>query len=124
MSDVNSFAFTGRMARDAEVKSINGKTLVELSIANNTGYGDYAKTNWLRVKWWGDRAANAAPIFKKGALVGGSGELNLTEWTGKDGATHNQLEVTVFGLQLLAQAKQNSGTVPAEEQVVPEDIPF
>lgn len=119
MADLNSFSFTGRLTRDAAVKNINGKTLVELSVANNIGYGDYKKTNWLKVKWWGDRANNAAPIFTKGALVTSSGELSTESYENKEGKTIIELVVTVFGMRLLSKPKQESGPAPDYDEEDP-----
>lgn len=125
MADLNTFAFTGRLTKDAQLKNVNGKSLVELDIANNTGYGDYAKTNWLKVKWWGDRAANALSIFTKGSLVGGYGEANIETYTGKNGQDYTNLAVTVFGLQLLSKPKNNTSEQDVTSEAdVSEDVLF
>lgn len=113
MADLNSFAFTGRLTKDAAIKNVNGKTLMELDVANNVGYGDYAKTNWLKVKMWGDRCNNIAPIFKKGSLVTGQGELSTNEWTNNNtGEKHVDLVVTVMNVQLLASKKAENAEEP------------
>lgn len=113
MADLNSFAFTGRLTKDAAIKTINSKTLMELDVANNVGYGDYAKTNWLKVKMWGDRCNNIAPIFKKGSLVTGQGELSTNEWTNNNtGEKHVDLVVTVMNVQLLASKKAENAEEP------------
>ena len=113
MADLNSFAFTGRLTKDVAVKNVNGKTLMELDVANNVGYGDYAKTNWLKVKMWGDRCNNIAPIFKKGSLVTGQGELSTNEWTSSNtGEKHVDLVVTVMNVQLLASKKAENAEEP------------
>lgn len=120
MADLNSFAFTGRLTKDAQIKSVNGKTLMELDVANNIGYGDYAKTNWLKVKMWGERANNIAPIFKKGALVTGCGELSTNEWTSNtSGEKHVDLIVTVMNIQLLASKKAENAEEEDEESKEP-----
>lgn len=118
MADLSSYSFTGRLTRDATIKNVKDKTLVEMDIANNIGYGDFKKTNWLKVKWWGDRAANSAPIFTKGALITSNGELSTDEYFDKDGQKHFNLVVTVFGVQLLSKPKQDKPEEPEEEDVV------
>lgn len=116
MADLNSFAFTGRLTKDAQIKNVNGKTLMELDVANNIGYGDYAKTNWLKVKMWGERANNIVPIFKKGALVTGQGELSTNEWTSSNtGEKHVDIVITVMNVQLLASKKSETSEVPEKE---------
>ena len=108
MADVNSFAFTGRVGADAKVKQLpSGKFVMEVSVANNTGYGDYKKTTWLKVKMFGDRVNNVYNLFTKGSLVGGCGELTTDTWEGKDGP-HFDVIVTVQNLQLLSKPKDQA----------------
>lgn len=122
MADINGLFFTGRLSKDAQVKTLpSGKVVTELDVANNVGFGDYAKTNWLKVKIWGERGANAAPIFKKGCLVGGSGELTTEEYDTKDGTHRTNLIVTVNGLQLLSKPKSDTSEPMPE---APEEVEF
>ncbi len=107
MADINSFSFTGRLGQDAQVNTTpNGKTVLELSCANNIGFGDYKKTQWLKVRMWGERANSIKDIFKKGALIGGVGELSTDAWTSQTGETKTTLVVTCMNIQLLAGPKQ------------------
>jgi single-strand DNA-binding protein len=124
MSDINAFTFTGRLGADAKVKTFpSGKSMMECSVANNTGYGDYAKTNWLKVKMYGDRVKNISQIFTKGALVGGTGELTTDTWEGKDGLQHTDIVVSVLNLQLLSKPR-DSKPVDEEPEDYPEDTIF
>ena len=122
MADLNQFSFTGRLGADAVVKKTpNGKTYMEMSVAVGTGYGDYKKTLWVKVKQWGERVNNIVGIFTKGALVAGSGELSTNQWTGKDNTEHTDLEVTCMNIQILSSkksdAKNTEGTEDTEEPV-------
>lgn len=126
MADLSVYTFTGRLVRDAEVKSTPaGKVYLEADVANNIGYGQYESTNWLKVKLWGDRANNIVQIFKKGALVGGSGEAKVDPYVNKNGEPKATLSVTVRDLQLLASKKDDSvSAAPAQQEPAPEDIAF
>lgn len=127
MADLNSFSFTGRCSKNAEIKSVNGKVLMEVDVANNVGYGNYAKTNWLKVKMWGDRCNNIVSIFEKGALVAGQGELTINEWTGNNGVQHTDLVVTVNNLLLLkgkCQCQNNSADENIEDVEGGQQLPF
>ena len=119
MADINNFTFTGRLGSDAIYKTLaSGKGLLECSVANNTGFGDYAKTNWLKVKMWGDRGSKVAQFLKKGSLIGGAGEVTQETWTGKDGVEHTDLIVTCMNVQILAGAKADkSEPEPSDEAV-------
>lgn len=126
MADISVYTFTGRLVRDAEVKSTPaGKVYLEADVANNVGYGQYESTNWLKVKLWGDRANNIVQIFKKGALVGGSGEAKVEPYVNKNGEPKATLSVTVRDLQLLASKKDdNASATSAQQEPAPEDIAF
>ena len=118
MADINSFAFTGRLGSDAQIKKTpNGKQYMEMSAAVNTGYGDYKKTLWVKVKQWGERTSNVAPIFTKGSLIGGVGELGVNEWSGKDGQMHTDIEITCMNINLLTKKSEAAaGTEPADDE--------
>ena len=124
MADINSFSFTGRLGADAAVKTLpSGKHVMEMSVAINTGYGDYKKTLWAKVKVWGEKVNNIAPIFTKGALIGGSGELGTNVWTGKDNSEHTDIEITCMSVNVLSSKKPAEQPAPAESDY-PEDIPY
>ena len=108
MASLSNYSFTGRLGSDAQVKTTpNGKTYMEMSVAVDTGYGNYKKTTWVKVKQWGDRVNNIVGIFTKGALVAASGEPSINEWTGRDGTFHADLEVTCMNVNILSSKKSN-----------------
>ena len=120
MSDLSSYAFTGRLGADAQVKRTpNGKTYMEMSVAVTTGYGDYKKTLWIKVKQWGERVNNIVNIFTKGALISACGEPSINEWDGKDGLHHANLEVNCMNVQILSSKK----TVAEDEREYEDDNP-
>lgn len=121
MADLNQIAVTGRVGSDAVLKTLpSGKQLMEVSIANNIGYGDYAKTLWFKCKMFGDRAAKIVQYIKKGNLLAVTGELSTNSWTGKDGTAHTDLEINISNVSFLASPKQEKPE-PAD---YPEDISF
>lgn len=122
MANLSSYAFTGRLGADAQVKKTpNGKTYMEMSVAVTTGYGDYKKTLWIKVKQWGERVNNIVGIFTKGALISACGEPSISEWDGKDGTHHSSLEVNCMNVQILSSKKSaDENTIAAEA----EDILF
>ena len=112
MADLNSCSFTGRVTKDAVVESIGAKgtQITKFSIANNTGFGQYAKANFFNVQVWGQAGAAVAQYLKKGKQVAVTGMLENVKWTGKDGLEHDSWSLTCQGVTLLADAKQPSGT--------------
>lgn len=109
MADLNNYSITGRITKDAEYKVLaSGKGLLTVSVANNTGYGEYKKTLFIKVQQWGERGQNVAPYLTKGALIGCAGELSTNEWDTKDGVHKTDLVLTTNAIQILA-SKSNEG---------------
>ena len=125
MADLSNSAFTGRLGTDAQIKRTpNGKTYMEMSVAVTTGYGEYKKTLWIKVKHWGERVNNIVGIFTKGALITACGEPSINEWDGKDGSHHANLEVNCMNVQILSSKKPAADGSIAIDDELPEDIPF
>ncbi|MBP5594550.1 MAG: single-stranded DNA-binding protein [Pseudobutyrivibrio sp.] len=122
MADLSKYCFTGRLGADAVVKTTpNGKSIMEMSVAINTGYGDYKKTLWVKVKQFGDRVKNIAPIFTKGALIAGCGELDVDEWT-KDNEKHYAIVIKCMDVQILSSKKNDGATEPDIEPTDEEPV--
>ena len=120
MADLSVYSFTGCLGADAVVKTTpNGKNVMEMSVAVNTGFGDYKKTLWVKVKTWGERVNNIKDIFKKGSKVAISGEPELNTWQGKDGEQHTDVIVNCMNPIILSSKKSSDTTEsePAEDVV-------
>lgn len=112
MSDLNVCTLVGRLTRDAEVKTLpTGTVLVEFGIANNTGFGKFACTNFFSVNAWGKQAQSTAQYLTKGKQVGVTGTMENKTWTDQNGVKHDKWTLTTQGaISLMADAK---GTAPA-----------
>ena len=122
MSDLNSCSFTGRVTKDAVVESIGAKgtQITKFSIANNTGFGQYAKTNFFNVQVWGKAGVAIAEYLKKGKQIAVTGMLENQKWTGKDGLEHDSWNLTCQSVTLLADAKTTTEPVSVNTE---EEIP-
>lgn len=107
MSDLNNCSFVGRLTRDATVESVGAKgtQITKFAIANNTGFGTYAHTNFFNVQIWGKAGVAVAPYLLKGKQVAVSGCLENIKWTGQDGQPHDNWVLTATGVTLLADGK-------------------
>ena len=116
MADLSNYCFTGRLGQDAQVKTINDKKLLEVSVAVNTGYGTNKKTTWYKIKIWGNRADTLAPMLLKGTAVAGCGELSTNEWDGNDGKHHTDLEINcnVINIQSSGKKQEDSSVASTE----------
>lgn len=107
MSDVNIFTFSGRLTRDAESKSVGQKNslLTTFTVANNTGFGQYAKSQFFDVQEWGQKGQAIQPYLIKGKNVVVTGTLENSSWTGSDGVKHDKWIVTASDVCLLSDGK-------------------
>jgi single-strand DNA-binding protein len=127
----NVFSCTGTVVRDAEVKDISSGKILSVTVANNVGYGDKQKTNFVRVNVFGKRAEGQLSTFlKKGQQVFVSGELTLNQYETKDGKTGANLELVASIVDLVG-GKSSSESKPAKQAkaATPDDdmdmdIPF
>jgi single-strand DNA-binding protein len=106
----NVFTAVCNISQDATVKYLaSGQAVLNVSVANNTGFGDKQKTNWIRVALWGKRAEGTlVDYLRKGQAVFVSGELNVNEYTKQDDTKGFQLEVNADILDLVGKKSENS----------------
>lgn len=111
----NVFSFTGTIGRDAEVRSTpSGQTVLNVTVANNIGFGDRQQTLWIRVALWGKRAEGTFPNYlKKGQQVFVSGELTQREYQANDGTTKSSLELNANIIDLIG--KRNEQSAPPQQ---------
>ena len=125
---MNNFSFTGRLTQDSELKTTaSGLSILSFSVANNTGYGDKQKTNYVNCALFGKRAEGRLKDYlKKGQEVAVTGELNLNKFTKADGQQSASLECNVNNVDLIggrnAQSAKNETISEQSAQVPPQRI--
>lgn len=107
----NVFSCTGTVGRDAEVRYLpSGQAVLNVSVANNVGFGDRQQTIWLRVVVWGKRAEGQLKDFlKKGQQVFVSGELTMSEYRANDGTMKTSLELNANVIDLVGKRNDSAG---------------
>ncbi len=105
----NVFSFTGTIGRDAEVRyAPSGMAILNITVANNIGFGEKQQTLWIRVALFGKRAEGSLKDYlKKGQQVFVSGELSQNEYRANDGTTKTSLELNANIIDLVG--KRNEG---------------
>jgi len=128
---MNVYTFTGRLARDAEVRHTQSGTAVcSFTAAVDVGYGERKFTNWIRCQLWGKRAEGGLPQYlTKGAQVAVSGELLVREYQDREGNNRTSVEVKVREIDLIggkrdAQASDGFAPSPDLPNDAGDDIPF
>ena len=77
---MNKVLVNGNIVRDMEVKD-TGKCLVaNFTIANNVGYGEDQKTNFINCVLFGDRVESLVEYLVKGCKVLIDGELAIEQY--------------------------------------------
>jgi len=118
---VNKVILIGRLGKEPEVKSANGKEIANLSIATSESWRDKAsgerkeKTEWHKVVIFNEGIAKVAKSYlKKGSKVYIEGALQTRKWTDKEGVEKYTTEIVLqnFGGTL----KMLDSSQPAEEQ--------
>ena len=83
---MNKIIVTGNLTKDMEVEiTSNDKIHGKISIANNVGYGENQKTNFLMCDLYGQRVDTLSKYLVKGAKVLINGQLNVTNIEKEDG---------------------------------------
>lgn len=109
MSDLNNITVVGRLTKDATSRAVGQSSVVEFTVANNTGFGQYAYTNFFKCNAWGKQAQSVLQWLKKGKQVGVSGVLENRKWQDQNGEQHDGWTITVQGaINMMADPKQPS----------------
>ena len=118
----NVFSFTGTVGRDAEVRvTPSGQSVLNITVANNIGFGDRQQTLWVRVALWGKRAEGSLQNYlKKGQQVFVSGELSQREYQANDGTTRTSLELNANIIDLVGK-RNDQGQGQGQQQPQQQD---
>lgn len=109
MSQIN---IIGRVTSDFELQtSSNGNLYARLNLAENIGYGKYARTQYFQVWAWGDDAKHLLRSkVKQSSFIWITGSLELEEYSKQDGTKDKRLKVILdnWGYIPVGKSKQNS----------------
>lgn len=108
----------GTLGRDAELRyTPSGAANLQWTMAFNTGWGDNAKTTWVRATLWGDRAEKLEQHLTKGTRITVAGSLELREYEKGDGSTGYSLDMRVDDFAFASSKNSDSSEESGEEAV-------
>ncbi len=136
----------GNLGKDCIVKEVNGKNVINFSVAHTERYKDAQgnqkdRTTWVECAYWTDKTT-VAQYLTKGKMVYAEGSPDADAYTKTDGSVAGTLRMRVQNLQLLGgntggsenASGYNQGNVqnvgaapaPAMKQPMPveDDLPF
>jgi single stranded DNA-binding protein len=117
-SNVNKIILVGNLGQDPELRhTAKGNAVMNLSVATSREVknpeGDVrTETSWHRATVWGKRAETCAKYLTKGSRVYLEGELQMKNWTDKDGNLRKSAEIEVDSIKFLGGGKHSA--VPSE----------
>ena len=135
----------GNLGKDCIVKEVNGKSVINFSVAHTERFKDSTgnlkeRTTWVECAYWTDRTA-VAPYLKKGQMVYAEGSPEADAYMNKENQAAPTLRMRVQNLQLLgkndssqtgtpalnnnfASAAPASSPAPVSDLSVADDLPF
>lgn len=132
---INSIILQGRCVETPELKTTNnGINVTSFSIANETGYGEHKRTNFIKIVAWRKTAEFVCKYFEKGDAIGITGELQERKYQDSNGNNRSVMEVVANEFHFLESKKngqqqsENVEEIPQyNEQPMPQnfyDEPF
>lgn len=107
----------GNLGKDCIVKEVNGKNVINFSVAHTERYKDSMgnpkeRTTWVECAYWTDRTT-VAQYLTKGKMVYAEGSPEADGYLNKEGQPAATLRMRVQSLQLLGGNQGESGGMPA-----------
>lgn len=107
----------GNLGKDCIVKEINGKNVINFSVAHTEKFKDSTgtpreRTTWVECAYWTDRTA-IAPYLKKGQLVFAEGAPEAEGYMNKENQAAATLRMRVREIQLLGGRTEGNSGSPA-----------
>ena len=106
----------GNLGKDCILKEVNGKNVINFSVAHTERYKDNQgnqkeRTTWVECAYWTDRTA-VAQYLTKGRTVYAEGTPEADPYMNKEGVASATLRMRVQNVQLLGttNAGENNGS--------------
>jgi single-strand DNA-binding protein len=102
----------GHLGKDATVNVVNGKNVINFTVAHTEKYKDAQgvqidKTTWVDCAYWTERTA-IAPYLKKGTQVYTEGTPDIRTYTTSDGRNSATITLRVQSIQLVGAKTEGS----------------
>jgi len=107
----------GNLGKDCVVNTVNGKNVINFTVAHTEKYRDsqgnnQEKTTWVDCAYWTDRTA-ISPYLIKGKQVFVEGAPEVRTFTRQDGTAGASLSLRVREVQLLGGRGESVGGAPS-----------
>ncbi len=104
----------GNLGKDCVVNTVNGKTVINFTVAHTEKYKDsqgnmQEKTTWIDCAYWTDRTA-ISQYLTKGKQIYAEGQPEARSFQRNDGTPGSSLSLRVREVQLLGGRADNGGS--------------
>lgn len=104
----------GNLGKDAVLNNVNGKNVINFTVAHTERYKDAQgtqkdRTVWVDCSYWTDRTG-IAPYLKKGTQVYVEGNPDVRTYTTQDGRNGATLTLRVLSVQLIGSKPAEGGS--------------
>jgi single-strand DNA-binding protein len=104
----------GNLGKDCIVKEVNGKNVINFSVAHTERFKDAQgnqkeRTTWVECAYWTDKTG-IAPYLVKGRTVYAEGSPEADAYTNKEGQAAATLRMRVQSVQLLGGNSEGQGS--------------
>lgn len=131
----------GNLGKDCVVNTVNGKNVINFTVAHTEKYRDsqgnnQEKTTWVDCAYWTDRTG-ISPYLTKGKQVFVEGTPEVRTFTRQDGTAGASLSLRIREVQLLggrgeggpasaASSSASTSSVPSPADITEpvDDLPF
>jgi single-strand DNA-binding protein len=133
----------GNLGKDCVVNTVNGKNVINFTVAHTEKYRDsqgnnQEKTTWVDCAYWTDRTA-ISPYLTKGKQVFVEGQPEVRSFTRQDGTGGASLSLRVREVQLLGgrgegvpsvssapSMSSSTSSIPSASEITEpiDDLPF
>jgi len=122
---------TGTVTANAQTKNVNGKDVINFSIAVNDSYKPKnsdevkRKVKFYDCGYWS--SSKISEHLTKGKIVQLLGDTSAKAWQDKEGKLHARLAFTVFKIKLLGGGSKKDENITTEEpptETNADDLPF
>lgn len=109
----------GHLGRNADVKAVGDRFVINFSVAVSRKRKDLETTTWWNVNYW-TKSDALAQYLTKGTPVLVSGEPHVRKYEKKDGGSGESLEIDAAQVQLLGgREKQEPSATAAQPAQTP-----
>ncbi len=102
----------GNLTRDPETRNIlkgeNGGKVCNFTVAASVGYGDYKRTEFVRVAAWNGLGETCMRFLRKGSKVYVSGTPTVNTYVNNNGEAAGNLELRLEEVEFLSSRPADS----------------